>query len=385
MRKVYILFFYIFITGTGLLSFANLMDHYINDKEDQHRWVKEQGSKFETDIAGNFFEQFEFVNLNGLMAKAIGKNELNNVIRLDNGYLYITNEECPDEDIAVMANRVIAFNEYLARRGIPLIFTINPGTSSKYDPQLPEYYVDHTNDNVDRFCYALQSRGVWVVDFREELHNDGIDAYDMMYRTDHHWNTKMGFYVYGKIADLLAHELDCDIDPKVRDINSYTIETYKKWHLGSRGQRTGKYFGGVDDFDLFVPDFDTSLTRCEDDAQGNYTSLLIDTGSLKKKDLTSMRKDVNIRSTYDRVLERSQGDFINDYSANDKCIIVTGDSFAKAVCPFMNISFAHTKWCDPVTDTDIEETKPDAVVMIFDVSGFESEGDFDFEWDETKE
>ena len=380
-RIYYVLFFYIFIAGLGLLSFRSLMSHYINDEEDLHEWVPELGSKLETDIDNNFFRQFDFVNFNGFMARIIGKHELNGVIKLDNGYLTVPSPYYEDEEIADRMDQVIALNGYLEKKGIPFIFTITPNTSGKYDPQLPVYAEDPGNDNLDRIAEALRAGGVNVIDYRDELQEDGLDAYDMMYRTDHHWNTKMGFYAYCKIADILEDELDCTIDPQVKDIESYTIRTYKRWHLGSRGQRTGKYYGGVDDFDLIVPEFETSLTECESEREGGYRDLLVDTDSLRKKDLTLARNDINERSIYDRVLECSQGDYVNHLSANDKKILITGDSFAKAVCPFMDISFANVRWDEgPVEEYDIIMFEPDAVVMIYDLADNLLTEDFDYEW-----
>lgn len=140
-------------------------------------------------------------------------------------------------------------------------------------------------------------------------------------------------------------------------------------------------YGGVDDFDLIVPEFETSLTECESEREGGYRDLLVDTDSLRKKDLTLARNDINERSIYDRVLECSQGDYVNHLSANDKKILITGDSFAKAVCPFMDISFANVRWDEgPVEEYDIIMFEPDAVVMIYDLADNLLTEDFDYEW-----
>ncbi|MCR5734485.1 MAG: hypothetical protein K6G22_07775 [Lachnospiraceae bacterium] len=372
MKKVHILpviYFCIFVIGTGIFSCKNLVDHYVNDTPDMNEWIPENGSRLESDIANNFFAQFNFVNLNGLMAKIMGVRELNGVLRLDNGYLTETSPYFDDDILIQNTNGIIAFKDYLEARGIPFIFTITPNTSAKYDSKLPNNYFDYGNENLDRIASALRRGGVEVIDFRDELYADGIDAYDMMYKTDHHWNTRMGFYAYTKLCDALVDKLSCEVDPVVRDIDNYKIETYKKWHLGSRGQRTGKYFGGIDDFDLITPDFDTHLATYDGEKEGVFRGLLVNTDSLQKKDLTIMRDDINRRSTYDRVLEQSQGDFVNFNSHNDKKIMMVTDSFGKAVFPFMEISFARVRWeYGPVGGDVIDEFAPDAVIMIYDLS-----------------
>lgn len=378
---LYVLFFFIVITGFGILSSYNLMKHFVNDEPDTHKWLPEHEDRLETDIANAFYGQFGFVNLNGLMSGIMGERELNSVIKLNNGYLYTQPPYYTDEEIAGQTGQVIAFNEYLKKRGVPLIFTITPNTSSKYDPQIPTGYTDPGNDNLDRIAEALKNGGVQVIDYREELKNDGIDAYEMMYRTDHHWTTKMGFYAYLKLAGILEKELDCRIDPRVKDIDSYTVKTYEKWHLGSRGQRTGKYFGGVDDFDLIVPDFETLIVNNETGKEGGYADMLVDTEVLTKKDVRYLREDIGERSVYDMVLEDSLGDHTNLLSENDKRIMITGDSFAKAVIPFIDISFERVKWLDrPINEDDIDDLEPDAVIMIYDLSDNLLTEDFDYEW-----
>ncbi len=367
---MYIAIFIALVAFVGAASFKGLMDFYINDLPDTVEWTAELGSRFESDFAASFYKKPDFVGLNGLMRNALLQREMNKVIKLDNGYLYQLNAPFEDELIKQNTDNIIRFNEELKERGIPLIFMINPVTSSKYDPEIPDGLYDYGNENLDRVGAALRAGGVLTIDFRNELYADGIDAYDMMYRTDHHWNTRMGFYAYRKVAEALERELGCEIDPKVKELDNYTIKTYPKWHLGSRGQRTGRFFGGVDDFDLITPNFETHLHNVHDDTDGEYTGMLINTSSLKEKDLNRVMNDIINRSTYDMVLEQSQGDYLNYDSFNEKKLLVLSDSFGKAICPFLDISFRYVK-----TDFGaekkrelVDEFEPDAVVMCYSLS-----------------
>ncbi|HAG68465.1 MAG TPA: hypothetical protein DCL38_00665 [Lachnospiraceae bacterium] len=374
--------FILFVLLIGAKSYLKVMDFYINDLPDTIEWTSELGSRFESDFAASFFMKPEFINLNGLMRNLMGQHEMNRVVKLDNGYLTVTCEPFEEELIKNNTDNVIRLKNYLEERGIVFIYAITPNTSCKYDPELPEGIYDYGNENFDRIAMALRRGGVRVIDFRDELYADGIDAYDMMYRTDHHWNTRMGFYAYSKFADILEEELDCEIDPKVRDLSNYKIKTYRKWHLGSRGQRTGRFFGGVDDFDLIIPQFETHLISADGEDEGEYKGLLVKTASLKEKDLNRVMNDLNNRSTYDMVLEDSQGDYINLNSHNDKSILVVSDSFGKAVCPFMDISFQHVRSKEGYLTADfIEEAAPDAVVMFYDFSTSYDPDYFDYQLD----
>ncbi len=382
---MYILFFTVFVMVLGFISFIELMKYYTGAGSEVVNWASGHENGFENDISNTFPGQFEFVNLNGFMAGLMGAHELNDVVRMENGYLTVPTPYFDGDNIEANSDMIGAFNDHLASKGIPVIFVITPNTNSKYDPQMPDYYKDHGNDNLDRIGTALKDRGVTVMDLRDELESDGISSYDMMYRTDHHWTTGMGFYAYCKIADMLEEGLNCSIDPIVKDINNYTVKKYKKWHLGSRGQRVGKYFGGIDDFDLITPNFETCVRSAEGDREGTYEDILINRKWLGEKDLTIMRDDTARRSIYDWVLEDSQGDYINDLSANDKKILILSDSFGKAVCPFLDISFARTKWqYGPVNEELIDEYDPDAVIMLYDISEDFSEDTFNYGWALTK-
>ncbi len=350
------------------------MRFYIDDEISGSGFVPRSGSKLDTDIANNFFGQFSFVNLNGLMARITGECELNGIVEMDNGYLNVVSERVDEDVLLHDTDQIAVLNDYLSRKDILFVYIIPTTTSSKYDPKMPGYFADHSNENLDRICELLRDRGVYVIDMRDELKEDKIDSYRMMYKTDHHWTTDMGFYTYCKLADTLEKELDCTIDPNVKNIDNYRIETYKGWHLGSRGQRTGKYFAGIDDFNLYVPKFDTDLITADGEKEGTYTDLLVNVRPLEKKDLKFMRDDINKRSIYDRVLESSQGDYINNLSQNDKHVLIIGDSFTKAIFPFMDISFERTRWDYGPTSKEVfeevfEEVQPDAVVMLYEGSG----------------
>ena len=88
---------------------------------------------------------------------------------------------------------------------------------------------------------------------------------------------------------------------------------------------------------------------------------MIDTEALKHRDLNS-------RLTYDSVLSDSQGNFINHLSRNDKKILVISDSFGKAVCPFLDISYGQVCSVDgPVGAELIDSFQPDAVLVFYEL------------------
>ena len=358
----YIAVFLVIIIGLGFLSYRKLTKFYINQEKDYNEWTPDLGSKFETDIASTFFNKFGFVNLNGAVCNALNQPCMNGVVKLNNGYLLTTLPYSSDEVLRTYADSTIRFNEYLKNRGTVLVYANTPYTSSKYDPQLPIGINDYGNDNCDRFLQMLKDAGVDTIDFRETMHDDGIDQYSMMYKTDHHWTTKAGLYAYGVLEDYIVDKTGCDVDERISDIQNYTVTTYKKWHLGSRGQRTGIYYAGIDDFDLIIPNFDTSIQN-DAGTVGNMQDLMINMEPLANKDYTS-------RYTYDSVLGGSIGHFTNLDCKNDIKVLIITDSFGKAVAPYLAMGFAQIDYVydadvSGVTPEFIESMDPDVVIMMY--------------------
>lgn len=358
---LYILVFFVVVMLLGWASFVNLVNFYINDEVDYNEWTVELGNKFETDINTNFYNKFEFINLNGAVRKLLGQQEMNGVVKLNNGYLSTTYSYCNDEKLEEYANKVIDLNEYLKSKDIALLYAQTPYTVSKYDNQLPAGVTDYGNDNVDRFLNFLYQANVDVIDFREEMYKDGIDQYDMMYRTDHHWTTEAGLYACSKVEDYLTAKLNCEVDERISDINNYSVVNYEKWHLGSNGQRTGIYYAGIDDFHLLMPKFETKIQG--NGMEGTMEELIYNLSPLENKEYTS-------RYTYDYVLGNALGNYKNLDCKNDKKILIVTDSFGKCFNPYLIMGFGEVLTISNyesqrLSKEFIDECSPDAVILLY--------------------
>lgn len=352
---IYSTVFLLLTGGLGTISFTRLVNYYDTGVVENNEWTVTLGSKLETDIATTFFGKSGFVNLNGAVHRILGQREMNGVIKLENGYLLTAYDYQEDEKLRRNAGKVIQLKQYLDERGIAFLYVIPPYTSCKYDTQLPAGFQDYGNDNLDRFAGMLEAGGVELLDIRKTMQEDDVDHYDMMYKTDHHWTTKAGFYAFTKINSLLMQKLGCEVDPKVLDFSNYSVTTYPGWHLGSRGQRTGAHFAGIDDFDLILPEFETHVSNGSE--EGVFEDIVISKKALDNKDQTS-------RYTYDNVLGKSfSNNFANNQALNDKRILMVTDSYGKAVNPFLILSYGEVHNGDADYQT-IHAYNPDAVVVL---------------------
>lgn len=347
----------------GGISFKNLVRFYVEDEVDYNEWSANLGNKLETDIATTFFKKFQFVNLNGVMRNLLGQKEMNGVIKLNNGYLHTTISLSSDGYLQKCADNLNALNKYCDQHDIKLVYASTPYTSGKYDSKLPEGVEDYGNNNIDRFIAMLDTYDIDTIDFRIEMYEDGIDHYSMMYKTDHHWNTEAGFYAYCILEDYITSETGCDTDERISDIKNYTCKKYENWHLGSRGQRTGRYYAGIDDFELIIPNFNTTIKEYDSGIVGTMPDLVINTEPLANKQYTS-------RYTYDYVLGNSLGHYLNLDCRNDIRILIVTDSFGKAVNPylmmgFQEISYVYDADVSSITPEYIESYDPDVVVLMY--------------------
>lgn len=353
--------FALIVLSFGVVNGYKSMKFWINDEAYDNEWSVDLGSKGEMEYLSNFWGKNNFLNLNGLMRTLTGQREMNGIVKLNNGYLFTPFDRVSDEELENRAEDLAALDKYLADSDIELLVAIAPDTSSKYDPEVPMGIPSYLNDNMDRLVPMLEDRGVEVMDFREVIHEDGIDQYDFMYKTDHHWTTEAGFYAYGKIADWIAENTGVAVKEEIRDIDNYNITVYKNWHLGSRGQRTGYLYAGIDDFDLILPNFDTMLTNGE--TTGTFEELFINYEPFDVKDSIS-------RYTYELALRQSCGNYTNLYADNDLKVLLIGDSFSEAVCPYLNISYSEMiyLYCQQSERLDagfIEYYDPDVVVCLY--------------------
>ena len=184
MKKVssitYTIVFIVVVGALGVASFTKLIHYYDTGIIENNEWTVELGSKLETDIATNYYKKSSFVNMNGAIHRFLGQREMNDVIKLENGYLFKTFEYKEDENLQHNVERIIELSNYLDNQGIAFLYVIPPYTSGKYDSQLPEGISDYGNNNLDRFAKMLKDGGVEPLDLRETMHEDGIDNYEMI-------------------------------------------------------------------------------------------------------------------------------------------------------------------------------------------------------------
>lgn len=336
-------------------------------------------TQFEADLDGSVFGKRVLLDFNIGVRSLLGQREINGIVKLNNGYLALPNDSLADEQVQQIGDNVQALQQQLADCNIEFLYLMVPFKVSSADPELPIGVADSTNETLDKVCAAFAQRGVHCLDLRENFNASG-NPYAYFYRTDHHWNTEGSYFAFTQLIPQLESLLDVTIDPVLLDSNSYIHTVYPRQHLGYYGQRTGKFFAGIDDFTLIEPDFSTEITNMGTGETGPFAQILVNPDALQNR-------DINSRMTYDNVMGRSFGWFRNENALNDKKLLIIGDSMMKAVNPYLALSFREIRCVDnaylatQLTTDLLQDYQPDLVLMENYATHFYEAQLFDFTLD----
>jgi hypothetical protein len=316
----------------------------------------------------NIAFRYVYIELNGLLQKLMGKLSDNGVYKLNNGHLSSIDLK-PSKSILQDATNLILLNGKLKDNNIPVIFIQAPGKNSKFDNQLPISIKDYSNENCDEFLKIIRDAEVDCIDLRQIMYDEGINQYDMFFKTDHHWRPEAGLWAAGKLSEHLNRNYGFSISNLLYNPENYNIEIFRNSMLGTWGRRVGISFAGLDDISIITPKFSTKFFL------KNQSGELIDIGDFKDAfiDLDLIHPDnLYIYSGYDAYKVTSFTiSTIQDRSENNKRILLICDSFGGVFAPFMALSCSTLDKCytgdykfQDLYDY-IEQSSPDLVMFLY--------------------
>ena len=181
---------------------------------------------------------------------------MNGTIKESNGKLFLTT----DTDIKFDANseqlliqNSLKILEYAKEQGAFPLFVQRP---DKYNSEVDSLPYHMSIDADRKYSYWLDC-----------MNNKKIKNLDLLkindcknfYLTDHHWNNESSFNACNHIVLKLNEEGQITLNSSVLTKKNYYTWSFKKAFLGSEGIRTGKYYTGMDDFNILTPKFKTSF------------------------------------------------------------------------------------------------------------------------------
>lgn len=321
----------------------------------------------ETNYMENFAGRENYIGLNGALAKPLEQVELNEVLKLHNGYLTTLVEEVSNEDLTMYADHVLGLQDYLKESDIPFAFVLTPHKlPSDNDMMLPTGYDTYPNQNSDILLDKLDNLGVPTLDLREEIRKEGINHYDLFFRTDHHWSVYGGFWSHKYVAKTVDSLLgESHFNEFYADLDHYDHQVYENFWLGSHGKRTGEFFGGLDDLPVITPAFETDVHVVMEERDWDIR------GSFAEAFLNAERLDVNPYGLY--LTSDLETSITNHLAPNDTSIFIIKDSFALVMAPFLSLHYKDVYLfdlrLDSCTPADLvealEEVDPDVVLCFY--------------------
>ena len=329
------------------------------------------------EIAGKFPAKHLLVELNGGASRLAGRRLCNDRLRYRNGMIGNTYAS-PRRAISKACREVaaeMAFVRQLRARGVPFLLVLAPCKMSFDGTLFPRGWPGcNPNEDAQAVVRLLAEEGVAVLDLvpRFAAARQDVDRHFLV--TDHHWNVRTALEATGAICDRLADVLG---EPALRGNPRLAPAAWKRHVLergfvGSHGRRTGSLFSGVEDFEYFLPLFDTQQ---ENEVPGKGKRRTGDfvaaefNGRYLKPDKREWRWLAYGGPPAGLRMHRNQTP-----SVDLRCMVVK-DSFGRHPVSFLTTVFREVVEVDPrlldrkrtVVGT-VDACRPDVVVMIVNTS-----------------
>lgn len=332
-------------------------------------------SGLEAGVNENVFARTSYINLYGLSAKLLNKhyiietNATNSVVKDNNDFLQFI---CFPIDTAPHVEKIASLKDTLDDMDTPLLYVQTPLKTIEDYTQMPEGIVDYANSNTNAFLAQLGEKGIETLDLRQNVKEEGLELGELFYTTDHHWTTQTAFWAVGEVVSYLKDSLKMDLDPEYiyTDSENYNSILYKKNFLGSQGRRVGKYYGGVDDYTLMLPKFDTNYTVTINKTnnstvvEGTFEEAIVKSHLLDEKDIFTNRYASYFGADYPEVIVE------NHLANNNKKVLILKDSFGIPFSAFLSTMVGETRLLDTrYYEGSVEEYvkayKPDLVLYVY--------------------
>lgn len=260
-----------------------LMKNLSDMKQNTEAEYKETFASVEQDFQENMRGRRSMINVYGLYQRAIDHMIINDFeyVADDYGIIHMINDK-EEESVDHFVGEMEKLQQCADKRQIPLVYVQAPNREIVNKGSVIEKF--NTDDNVtDQIVSQLNKKGISILDLRTKLQNtkdSGIRLEDLYLHTDRHMQTDAEIWMGNQVARYLQDNLSIMIANKeyLSDMNLYDKKTYPM--LGNYGRAVGKYFVGLDEFDIYYPKFDTDLEfslpgREECNRQGEFEQVVL--------------------------------------------------------------------------------------------------------------
>ncbi|WP_261378377.1 alginate O-acetyltransferase AlgX-related protein [Paenibacillus agilis] len=351
-----------------------------NDKQDGgiERGIRGLTKGLEETISSGFIAKEKYIDLVGLADRMLGRQYINDVdpkrdvVKDNHELLHFLTRRMKTREVT---DQLIQLNEILKDKRIPLLYVQTPIKVMPGFTELPPSIEDYSNSNSNTFLAGLSIGGVDYFDLRSEASKVQMNPSSMFYHTDHHWTNQTAFWAVREVVKKLDADYSLRLDPDLfyTDSANYSFITYENVFLGSQGRRVGRYYAGVDDYTLIVPEF---TTQYKIGINKNGRSLSMREGTFENTILHKELLDMSSSVYKNRYAAYFGADYREVQITNKKAqnlykILVVKDSFGLPFTAFLSTMVSDIRMIDlryfshEHVVAYIEEFKPDAVLFVY--------------------
>lgn len=278
-------------------------------------------------------------------------DSLNKVVKIsinDTDYLVGSSLELKETvEHSEIIDNISAFSEYLEARNIPFIYHQIPNKLSSLQAQLPNNLVAGADLSLDSLLKELRHGGVNTLDFREYMKKNKMNSLESFYKSDSHWKQSLSLVSAQLLKKEIENVLKAKLNEHVLEERNYKKLIFPNMFQGAYSRNTGLIYGGIDDFELYLPNYETdytwSLPKRGFSIRGEAERVLTFTPALKW----------NLASETSTTYFSYGGIQVNDYTVvrnhraeNSLRVLFVCDSFTMPMSTFIAPLFYETHFFD---------------------------------------
>ncbi len=360
----------------------NINNETSNQNENQYLY-----KKIEKTMEENVLGKDLFVEGYGYIQRLMQKNEFFNfnIVKDKNDNLHYSYFDYEENNVDEILKRTSTFNQFLHERGINYLHVVPTSKNSEINKFEIGTPMPLDNETIDTFLEGMDKEKIEYLDLRTLMMSNGLPDDEQFFKTDHHWTIQACFWAFTEIVERLNEEYDAGLDPDeyYTNIDNYNKVLYENSFLGSLGRKTGINYGGVDDFTLITPKYETDYTNTTmridgslDNNFGEFEGVIVNMDPFqnvyKLKETNSDKYFTYLSGNWPYV------SVTNNNVENDKKLLLIKDSYAVPVASFLTTTFKQVDLVDPryiqePIEDIIERNEYDYVVTLFSLPNYTEE------------
>ena len=309
------------------------------------------------------------------------------VVDLGDGYLSrIIDPDKADTTGKSSVWKLISFGQSVEEDGRNFLFLLAPVKTevTDYSGTLSELYPDASVEFADYIMASVEEAGLDAVSIVDEMESDGLATLEAFYKTDHHWTAETGLYVCGLLGETLNSLYDYAIDTSVFDLENYTVTLLEDYWLGSLGRKSSNLYCELEDFTLYIPNYETELTVYRSNTNFTYY------GSIQKTLFNYAYLNGSYQTlNFNAYMFYGFGDMayisVENHDLDDGShVLLLKNSYSDCMIPYLTTAFQYLdvidlRYYDGSLEAIIEDIDPDTIVVLYSTDGFADSRLFDFE------